>query len=615
MSGICLVYGPENAAVCAESMVRTMAAYGQQSGVAAAAPSIAFGRAWHGRLPHEHMPEIDCDAIIVLVEGEIYDDRGVVPEPEALIRDLYETGRIDQCAWLNGTFAAIICDIPQKKVHLVSDRVGSRPLFVYNGKNHLAVASRLDALLSDTRIPRKLSLQGLTELISFQRTVADHTQYQEIGALPAAALWTVSAGALSKRQVRRLAWRNPEVGKAEMAEQLAEALKGAARRRTSDTENCGLLLSGGLDARWVLAAARACGVLPSCITAGPEDNFEVDVARRTAAMAGAPFEFMHNPPLSLSSTLDAATTASHGLFAAPINLFGLLPSMAKQHDVLLSGHGLDYTLRGYYLPCVMLRIGHSATRLPRLRKIPDGSPKTVANSLRIAIGQQSLEQILVPAVRKEWDERRYAAMAAALAHADIENPYNAWDTFILHCLGRHYAWSDFAAMNNVVEHRALTFDPDVLDIYFSMPPEWRAQGTVAQQAMILLAPDLMELPDANSGFPGRVGFMTQVFLLYGRAILRRLGLRARPKPGDQNAGIGSWANYGALFQNDEIFKKRLESLGRSENLLDTGIFDPQGLARLAEDYLSGRVREIKLMHQLLTIESWLRAHSYTGLSS
>ena len=169
MSGICLVYGPENAAVCAESMVRTMAAYGQQSGVAAAAPSIAFGRAWHGRLPHEHMPEIDCDAIIVLVEGEIYDDRGVVPEPEALIRDLYETGRIDQCAWLNGTFAAIICDIPQKKVHLVSDRVGSRPLFVYNGKNHLAVASCLDALLSDTRIPRKLSLQGLTELISFKR--------------------------------------------------------------------------------------------------------------------------------------------------------------------------------------------------------------------------------------------------------------------------------------------------------------------------------------------------------------------------------------------------------------------------------------------------------------
>ena len=43
----------------------------------------AFGRAWYGR-HHEHMPEIDCDAIIVLVEGEIYDDRGVVPEPEAL---------------------------------------------------------------------------------------------------------------------------------------------------------------------------------------------------------------------------------------------------------------------------------------------------------------------------------------------------------------------------------------------------------------------------------------------------------------------------------------------------------------------------------------------------
>ena len=76
------------------------------------------------------MPEIDCDAIIVLVEGEIYDDRGAVPEPEALIRDLYETGRIDQCAWLNGTFAAIICDIPRRRfilsrIRWVRDRYSS----------------------------------------------------------------------------------------------------------------------------------------------------------------------------------------------------------------------------------------------------------------------------------------------------------------------------------------------------------------------------------------------------------------------------------------------------------------------------------------------------------
>ena len=615
MSGICIVSGTEDATARAEAVTSLMATHGQKSAVRTLAPAIAIGRAWHGRLPHEHMPETNDDRPVVLLDGEIFNENSTVPEPEELIRDLYTSGRIERCAWLNGSFSAVVYDRRERKVVLVSDRVGSRPLFVYCSGDYISVASRLDALLADPEVSRELSLQGLTELISFQRTVADHTQYRAIMSLPASAVWVFSEGKLKKRQARRLAWSRPTVGKAAMAEQLGEALKAATRRRTSESVRTGLLLSGGLDARLVLAAANQCNRELSCLTVGPEENMEVEIARRTASVAKVPFEFFHNSPLSLSFTFDDATIASHGLFAAPMNLFGLLPAMAGKHDVLLSGHGLDYTLRGYYLPCVMLRMGGSTTRLPRLRSIPDGSPETVADSLRVGIGRASLSKILAPAILRQWDERRYAGMAAALAGADIENPYNAWDAFILHSLGRHYAWSDFAAMNSIIEHRAITFDPDVLDIYFSMPPEWRAHGDVAHRAMIRLGADLMEIPDANTGFPAKFGFAAQITLLYGRALLRRTGLIRRPKPGDPNASLGSWANYGELFRNDPMMVERVRSLASSESLMDTGLFSARGLVDLVEDYLGGRVQEKKLIHQLMTLSSWLDKHSYTGVSA
>ncbi len=555
------------------------------------------------------------DGVAVSLRGEMFDDTGLLANPAAIVAEYYRDDALDRLAWVNGSFAAVICDPARGRVCLVSDRHGTHTLFLWHDGARFAAASRLEALLADPRVSRRLGVQGITELLCFQRTVADHTQYADIGALPAASVWTLSEGRLQRRQTRRLAWRRPDFTQREGARLLAVAMRRAVARRTADSRRHGLLLSGGLDARWILAAARDNGRHLPCVTTGPYDNPEVAIARASAARAGMKFTFVENPPEGLADGFDAAVSASDGLFQAPINLFGLMPGLAREHDVLLSGHGLDYTLRGYYLPCAMLRVAGSVTRLPRLRAIPDGAPATVARLLRISPSRRVVQQILRPQAAAAWDERRDSAMAEALAMADIENPYDAWDAFILHSLGRHYAYSDFVAMQTIIPHRAVCFDPELFDIYLAMPPAWRASGRMAQAAMRLVGGDLMTLPDANSGLPAHIGFGVQIPLLLARAALRRIGLFRAPPPPSPTTSHGSWANYDELLRRDPTFRKRLEGLADDPALNDTGLFEPKGIRAVVTEHLERVASHKRLLMQLLSLTSWLGQHGYDGIDS
>lgn len=613
MVGLCLVAGAVDAEQRIAAMLAQLAPHGAATAGRALGPDLALGRASYPWQKPDPAIERDADGIAVAVLGEIFDADGPVTEPNALVREVYGREELDRLAYLDGSFAAVIVDRPRRRVILATDRLGARPLFVWQRDGQLAVASRLDALLTDDRVPRRLSFQGLSELLCYQRTVFDQTQYADILAMPAAEVWTFAEGRLERRQTRRLAWRRPDFDEREGGVRLAEVLRRAAARRTAGPARVGLLLSGGLDSRMVLAAARAAGRAVPCITSGTHDNLEVSLARASAARAGVPFRFVANPPDRLAATLDAATTASDGLFAAPLNLFGLWPEIVQDYDVLLSGHALDYTLRGYYLPCVMIRVGNSTTRLPKLRRIRDGTPATVAASLRVGLAPEAVCAVLRPGLAAEWKQRTIAAMARALAQADIEDPYNAWDSFVLHTLGRHYAYSDFVAMENYAPHRTLAYDPEVFELYLSMPPAWRASGRMAHAAMRRLGEDLMGLPDANTGFAAKQSFWTHISLIYLRAAARSLGLSARPTVPDPTMTQGSWPDYAVLYRRDPIFLGRLKGLSTLPALMDTGLFSRDGIERMVEDHLAGKANHKKLLDQLLTIASWLSAHPYSGV--
>jgi asparagine synthetase B (glutamine-hydrolysing) len=552
------------------------------------------------------------NGVSVLFVGEVFGEREPEAAPARALAQCFAENRLEDVAAWNGAFCALIADAANREIVLVTDRFGHRPVFVWEGDACVSGASRMPPLLADARVPRRLSRQGMVELASFQRTFGLHTQYADIRSMPAASLWRYGPQRRTHARTRKLAWRDADFTPREGAQRLADALTGAVARRSGG--RVGLLLSGGLDARAMMAAARNNGGVIPCLTASSQENLETSLARRSAALAGMPIEVIDNRPKLLAERIDASVRLSDGLFSAPMNMFGLWPHVTGRYDAMQSGHGLDYTFRGYYLPCAMPRIAGSTTRLPMLRPVPDGSPATVAANLRVGIPRAHTRAALQDGEAGRLVARHEAAIAHALEACEPRSHYDAWDGFIMHTLGRHYAYSDFVAMDAYAVHRAPAYDHAVIDLYLAMPPQWRASGWMAQKAMTLLGPDLMRLPDAKTGFPAEWPFWAQLGAVFARAAGRRLGLVSRPPSAEVGATQGSWADYDIVFRTEQAFVERMTALKSAAALADSGLFDMARLSALIDDQLAGRLKAKRLFWQLLSLESWLRQFGYEGVA-
>ena len=608
MTGICVAAGFKDAEPTVSRVLRRLATNGRETSLKSTGPDATLGLSRHINLTYQMEPKVFQNGTVCCIVGEVYDDHGLHNDAAQLFVDLYFTNSLAKTAWLNGSFASIILDPKRSRVVLITDRFATRPIFVSNTNANLLACSRLGAMIPEPAVAKIPSKQGIAELLSFQRTFADHTQYENIASIPAAQVWVWENGSIKKQTSRRLSWSDPNCTKGEMAEGLAESVKRATAKRLSDPVRHGLFMSGGLDSRMVLAAAEQAGKTVFNATIGAWKNTEVSIAQRCSNLAGMPFKHYIQPAEILHQSIGPATLASHGLFSSPVNFFGTLPAIAQSCDVMLSGHGLDYTLRGYYLPCRTLQLGSSITRLPKLRRIPNGKAETVARTLRVGIPINVIKKILTPHFAGEIDARRIMGVSKAISKAEIENPYNAWDAFILHSVGRHYAYSDFVAMEDILEHREITFDQTVFDLYLSMPPTWRAEGGVAQKAMMILGPHLMKEPDANTGFPAALNIQKQIFLVLLRAAARRFRFARRPERPNSMLTHGSWIDMAEFFRKDKAGRAMVNALPEDPALMEIGLFDREGLKSMIHEHMTEKANYKKLIQQLLAISEWFRAH-------
>src|SRR3546814_6472202 len=195
------------------------------------------------------------------------------------------------------------------------------------------------------------------------------TSVAGVQALPAACIWEIDRDGQRERRYWELGWRKPDLSPTEGAELLADAFRGALGRQTSGART-GLLLSGGVDSRIALAAAPR-GTLSCWTTASYAENPELALARRTAEMFGAEHHPLVISPADTLAVLDRTVIESNGLFTASTPMSVFLPSVGAACENILTGHGLDCTLRGSYLPSrfVEIRSEEHTSELQSLMRI------------------------------------------------------------------------------------------------------------------------------------------------------------------------------------------------------------------------------------------------------
>lgn len=314
-----------------------------------------------------HQPMVSEDGNIVLVfNGEIYNYKELTKDlkrqrckfftksdSEVLIH-LYQKYGEKMLSYLNGMFAFAIYDKKNNKIFIARDRVGVKPLYIYQRQGFFAFASEIEGLraLSEVRCNLTLNKNALWHYFSLLYVPPPITIYNEIEHLPAGHFLVYEKG-----RARVESYWQPKIGvdsniSLEQAmDELDQLLKSSVQLRMQSDVPYGAYLSGGIDSSLIVSKMAA-------LSRDPIKTFTVQIQdalldERVYAQQVSDFFKTDHRVLSLGSIDLLVLKDLCRFFGQPFADSSILPTflisrkIREYVTVVLGGDGGDELFAGY----------------------------------------------------------------------------------------------------------------------------------------------------------------------------------------------------------------------------------------------------------------------------
>ncbi len=335
---------------------------------------------WEVWLGHQRLAIQDLDAranqpmrikeCSIVYNGELYNaaelreklrrrDWFSSSDTEVLLATLRERGA-SSLRDVNGMFAFALLDKQHRTFTLARDRLGQKPLYVYQTDERFIAASELKAIYPLLRT-------GHDKLTRDERALAhyrwlgylpfSYTPYLEIKRFRAAtwASYRLASGAIELDEsacfwdpFRNIGTRR--FGSLEEAIEVCSALlDDATAIRTVSDRPVGVFLSGGIDSSLVATSLARTQKNVTAISVRSPGFDESEEAKRTATLLGLPFLRIDLDQDRYRAQLDRLRDVFDEPFAdqSAIPLMALCEEAAKHVTVALTGDGGDEPFVGY----------------------------------------------------------------------------------------------------------------------------------------------------------------------------------------------------------------------------------------------------------------------------
>ena len=592
----------------------------------------------HALLAHRRLSIVDLTSgqqplsnedgsVWVSFNGEIYNHADVRRELEAhghVYRTRSDTETIvhayeqwgDECIHrFRGMFAFALWDAPKRRLLLVRDRLGIKPLYWAMSGETLLFASEIKALFASGLIDPVANESALPELLSTRYIAGCDTLFRGVHKLLPGHLLVFEHGDVRIRQYWDIPTGRPEgrpcsSGRADVplrrdvvAEFLALLQKSIRLRLMSDVP-LGMFLSGGIDSSAVAALmARMIDRPLKTFSVAFEERAcnELDYAREVARAIGAEAHEVVIDDRDFFRALPKLVWHEDEPIAHPSSVpLYFVSALARQHvTVVLTGEGSDELLAGYgkypriawnwragtiyermvpraarqaiadgVVPYVPGRIGRYARRSFLAM---DRTPQSMFldNFAAIRLGDQ--RQLLAERLRSSANA--LDAYAASMAYFDLPAVQSTLLDRLLYADTKTYLVEllmkqDQMSMATSIESRVPFLDHKLVEFAASLPDEWKLAGWttkhVLREAMRgLLPPSILKRP--KMGFP--VPFATWV--------------------------RGPWNSIARDVLLDRRTRQR-------------GILEPAAIDRLLSEHAAGRTEGGDRLWTLMNLELWYR---------
>ena len=462
---------------------------------------------------------------------------------------------------LNGQFAIALWDAEQRRLLLVRDRAGIRPLFHARANGRIWFASEIKALLAALPDRARLDPQGLVQALTYWAPVDPDTAFEGVSSLPPGHVLTIAED--GRQTLRRYwDWTFPaDVGTSAAArgfdsvEQAASELRAllidAVRLQLRADVPVGAYLSGGLDSAAIVALIRSFTDTPLRTFSVAFDDPEFDESAHQALMVrhlGTDHTTLHCSRRDIGNAFPELIrhTEAPILRTAPTPLM-LLSRRVREHGykVVLTGEGADEVFGGYDLfkeakvrrfwarqPGSTLRPKLLGRLYGYLENSPVANPAFAqaffgkgleyidrpifAHVPRWSTSQRALA-FLSPELRASagerdplaWYEQRLPAEIMRWAPLERDQYVEAKSLLAGYLLT---AQGDRVAAANSIEGRVPFLDHRLIEFANRLPPSWKIRGLtekyLLRRALDGLLPDAVRLrikqpyraPDSQSFF-------------------------------------------------------------------------------------------------------------------
>lgn len=231
------------------------------------------------------------DDLSLWFDGELYNREELDPDSGSDAEFLAGLCRADDwsgLATVDGVFVALAYEPARRRVLLLNDRYGLKPLYWTRWRGGLAWAAEYKAFLALPGFAPCLDEGALQAFIGLGYLYGDGTWFEGVKRLPAATVLQWDWGENTLRSRRYWGWdgivpAGGDVALPAVAEELGALFRrGVERRCGLDRGPVGLSLSGGLDSRAILAAMPETSGPVSLVTFGTRDSGDNAIAAAVA---------------------------------------------------------------------------------------------------------------------------------------------------------------------------------------------------------------------------------------------------------------------------------------------------------------------------------------------
>jgi asparagine synthase (glutamine-hydrolysing) len=306
----------------------------------------------------------DRDTVLVF-NGEIYNHRELRAEleglghrfssqsdTEVLLRSFLQWDK-DCFHRLRGMFAAAFWKESERRLVLVRDRIGIKPLYICRRGRNIYFGSELKSLFCHPEIPRQMDLAALQHYLALNYVPGPRTMVEGIEKLPPGHLLEWREGKVQIEPYWQLRFSKKRWTEESAEETLDHLMKESVRDHLISDVPLGVWLSGGVDSSALLSYAREASpsrlkTFSICFKGKSFDE------RRYIREIAAKYETEHyeldlNPSLDLPSAIEELSYYSDEPFAdagaVPVWFLSILSR--KKVTVALSGEGSDELFGGY----------------------------------------------------------------------------------------------------------------------------------------------------------------------------------------------------------------------------------------------------------------------------